>query len=261
MLDLIDIIQMELTGLYGQEVIREMGEIIRLYDKYEGTGQHWIEEEQDYKQTRKKTNYIKKLIKEEARFLFGKTPIFTIKPENDLDKDKAEEINQCINKILKKNLFSDKLIKAARDCFIGKRIAIKLHADKESKSLKIMFVPSLEFIYEPFDNQFDELKKIVFFHQTNQEVEKDKQRIWKQKYEMVNGKCILSEGIYNGYGLCIEEIVSDTDLKLSGIPCYVILNDGLLGDLKGESDIEEIFDNQMAYNKLASEDIDTLKKE
>lgn len=260
MLDLIDIIQMELTGLYGQEVIREMGEIIRLYDKYEGTGQHWIEEEQDYKQTRKKTNYIKKLIKEEARFLFGKTPIFTIKPENDLDKDKAEEINQCINKILKKNLFSDKLIKAARDCFIGKRIAIKLHADKESKSLKIMFVPSLEFIYEPFDNQFDELKKIVFFHQTNQEVEKDKQRIWKQKYEMVNGKCILSEGIYNGYGLCIEEIVSDTDLKLSGIPCYVILNDGLLGDLKGESDIEEIFDNQMAYNKLASEDIDTLKK-
>ena len=41
MLDLIDIIQMELTGLYGQEVIREMGEIIRLYDKYEGTGQHW----------------------------------------------------------------------------------------------------------------------------------------------------------------------------------------------------------------------------
>ena len=94
----------------------------------------------------------------------------------------------------------------------------------------------------------------------NQEQDKTKQIIWKQKYEMVGGKCILNEAFYNGYGQLIETLAVNVDLKLSGIPAYVILNDGLSGDLKGESDIEELLDNAMAYNKLASEDIDALRK-
>lgn len=255
-----NIIQAELGGLYGSEVIREMNEIIRLYDIYEGPGQNWIVDEQDYIPTKKKTNYIKKLIKEEARFLFGKAPTFTVKVNNDTQQDQVEEINKYIIKILKENLFEDKLIKGARDCFIGKRIAIKLHADTITKSIRIMFVPSLEFVYKPFEDRVDELKKIIFFHQINQEQDKSKQVIWKQKYEMIDSKCILNEGFYDGYGRLIEMLSDNVDLELSGIPAYVILNDGLSGDLKGESDVEELLDNAMVYNKLASEDIDALKK-
>ena len=255
-----NIIQAELGGLYGSEVIREMNEIIRLYDIYEGPGQNWIVDEQDYIPTKKKTNYIKKLIKEEARFLFGKAPTFTLTVNNDTQQDQVEEINKYIRKILKRNLFEDKLIKGARDCFIGKRIAIKLHADTITKSIRIMFVPSLEFVYEPFEDRVDELKKIIFFHQMNQEQDKSKQIIWKQKYEMVDGKCILNEGFYNGNGDLLETLAVNVDLKLSGIPAYVILNDGLSGDLQGESDVEEILENGIAYIKLASEDLDALKK-
>lgn len=255
-----NIIQTELGGLYGSEVIREMNEIIKLYEVYDGPGQNWITDEQDYIPTKKKTNYIKKLIKEEARFLFGKAPTFTVKVYEDSLKDQAEMINKYIRKLLKKNLFEDKLIKGARDCFIGKRIAIKLHADTVTKSIRIMFVPSLEFVYEPFDDRVDELKKIIFFHQMNQEQDKTKQIIWKQKYEMIDNKCTLSEGFYDGYGRLIEPLSDNVDLKLSGIPAYVILNDGLSGDLKGESDVEELLDNAIAYNMLASEDIDALKK-
>lgn len=254
---MLNIIKTELTGLYGSEVIKEMNEIIRLYEIYEGKGQDWITDETDYIPTKKKTNYIKKLIKEEARFLFGKTPTFTVNHDNE---EQTQVINEYINKLLDKNLFEDKLVKAARDCFIGKRIAIKLHADTVTKDVKIMFVPSLEFVYEPFDDRVDELKKIIFFHQMNQEVEKTKQIIWKQKYEMINGKCILSEGFYNGHGQLLEMLADNIDLKLSGIPAYVILNDGLSGDFKGESDVEELLDNARAYNLLSSEDIDALKK-
>ena len=121
-----NIIMAELGGLYGNEVIKEMDEIIKLYNIYEGPGQDWINDEQDYTPTKKKTNYIKKLIKEEARFLFGKTPIFTIQVEDDKYQEQAEEINKYINKTLKYNLFEDKLVKGARDCFIGKRIASSL---------------------------------------------------------------------------------------------------------------------------------------
>ena len=253
-----NIIMTELGGLYGKEVIKEMNEIIKLYDIYEGPGQDWIVDEKDYTPTKKKTNYIKKLIKEEARFLFGKTP--TVQVEDDKYQEQVEEINKYINKLLKDNLFEDKLVKGARDCFIGKRIAIKLHADTITKTIRVMFVPSLEFVYEPFEDRVDELKKIIFFHQMNQEQDKSKQIIWKQKYEMVDGKCILNEAFYNGNGDLLETLAVNVDLKLSGIPAYVILNDGLSGDLKGESDVEEILENGIAYNKLASEDLDALKK-
>ena len=255
-----NIIMTELGGLYGNEVIKEMNEIIKLYDIYEGPGQDWIVDEKDYTPTKKKTNYIKKLIKEEARFLFGKTPIFTVQVEDDKHQEQVEEINKYINKLLKDNLFKDKLVKGARDCFIGKRIAIKLHADTITKTIRVMFVPSLEFVYEPFEDRVDELKKIIFFHQMNQEQDKSKQIIWKQKYEMVDGKCILNEGCYNGNGDLLETLAVNVDLKLSGIPAYVILNDGLSGDLQGESDVEEILENGIEYNKLTSEDLDALKK-
>lgn len=255
-----NIIMSELGGLYGNEVLKEMNEIIKLYDIYEGPGQNWIVDEKDYTPTKKKTNYIKKLIKEEARFLFGKTPIFTVQVEDDKYQEQVEEINKYINKLLKDNLFEDKLVKGARDCFIGKRIAIKLHADTITKTIRVMFVPSLEFVYEPFEDRVDELKKIIFFHQMNQEQDKSKQIIWKQKYEMVDGKCILNEGFYNGNGDLLETLAVNVDLKLSGIPAYVILNDGLSGDLQGESDVSEILENGIAYNKLASEDLDALKK-
>ena len=255
-----NIIMTELGGLYGSEVIKEMDEIIKLYDIYEGQGQDWTVEEEDYIPTKKKTNYIKKLIKEEARFLFGKTPVFTVQVEDDKHQQQAEEINNYINNLLKNNLFEDKLVKGARDCFIGKRIAIKLHADTITKTIRVMFIPSLEFVYEPFEDRIDELKKIIFFHQMNQEQDKSKQIIWKQKYEMVDGKCILNEGFYNGNGDLLETLAVNVDLKLSGIPAYVILNDGLSGDLQGESDVEEILENGIEYNKLASEDLDALKK-
>ena len=255
-----NIIMTELGGLYGNEVIKEMNEIIKLYDIYEGPGQDWIVDEKDYTPTKKKTNYIKKLIKEEARFLFGKTPIFTVQVEDDKQQEQVEEINKYINKLLKDNLFEDKLVKGARDCFIGKRVAIKLHADTITKTIRVMFVPSLEFVYEPFEDRVDELKKIIFFHQMNQEQDKSKQVIWKQKYEMVDGKCILNEGFYNGNGDLLETLAVNVDLKLSGIPAYVILNDGLSGDLQGESDVEEILENGIEYNKLTSEDLDALKK-
>ena len=253
----------ELTGLYGSAVLQEMNDILRLYDIYEGR-ENFIDksEEKDYTQTEKRTNIIKKLIKEESRFLFGKTPELYIQPKNDTDadKDKAGEINLYLNKILKDNLFSEKLVKGARDCFIGKRAAIKLYANQDTKEIRIMFLPSLEFIYESDEENPNELKKIIFFYQTNKEVEKDKQRIWKQKYEMVDGRCILNEGIYNGNGILIEPINVDVDLQLSGIPCYVIINDGLSGDPFGESDVKELLDNQIQYNRLSSEDVDTLRK-
>ena len=250
---MMDLIMQEIAGVYSSMVLRDMHDIIKLYEAYEGH-LYWDNDgELDYTPTKKKNNYIKKLIKEESRFMFGKAPDFNVLTESEND-----EIQDFLNKTLKNNLFKDKLIKGARDCFIGKRVAIKLNIIKDEK-ISINFVPSLEFIYEADEEDLSELKKIIFFYTTKDDDNKALQRIWKQKYEMINGKCYLTEGVYDGYGMLIESHYDNVDTKLNFIPAYVIMNDDLSSGL-GESDITDLIDNQIQINRLASEDVDTLLK-
>ena len=75
---------------------------------------------------------------------------------------------------------------------------------------------------------------------------------------MKDGRCLLNEGIYNGFGHLLEG-GEDVDTGLDFIPCYVIVNDGLTGDMMGESDVAELVDMQNAYNHLNSDDADALK--
>ena len=250
---MMDLVLQEISGVYSNRVLRDMHEIIKLYEAYEGH-LYWDNQgELDYIPTKKKNNYIKKLIKEEARFMFGKSPDFNVLTETDND-----ELQDFLNNTLKNNLFKDRLIKGARDCFIGRRVALKLNIVKGDK-ISINFVPSLEFIYEADEEDLSELKKIIFFYTTKDSDNKAEQRIWKQKYEMMNGKCYLTEGVYDGYGMLIESHYDNIDTKLNFIPAYVIYNDSLSSE-EGESDVEDLIDNQIQINRLASEDIDTLLK-
>lgn len=250
-----ELIKSELEGIYGAEVTRDLTEIVKLYDIYEGKGQEWETPTLDYEPTKKITNFIKKLIKEESRFLFGKSPEIKVLSDN---KDGAEEIKTYLDEVLKNSLFQEKLVKGARDCFIGKRVALKISGGTD-KNIKVSFRPSLEFVFEPKDDDVDELDKIVFFYAINDKQDKREQRFWKQKYYMKGDKCFVDEAIYNGNGEVIEVILDNADTQLNFIPAYVIINDGLTGDLKGESDVEELFKNQMIYNKLSSDDVDSLR--
>lgn len=249
---MMDLVLQEMNGVYSNMVLRDMHEIIKLYEAYEGH-LYWDNQgDLDYIPTKKKNNYIKKLIKEEARFMFSKSPDFNVLTESDND-----ELQDFLNNTLKNNLFKDKLIKGARDCFVGRRVALKLNIVKDEK-ISINFVPSLEFIYEADEEDLSELKKIIFFYTTKDSDNKAEMRIWKQKYEMINGKCLLTEGVYDGYGQLIESHYDNTDTKLNFIPAYVIINDDLSGGL-GESDVEDLIDNQLQINRLSSIDIDTLR--
>ena len=250
---MMDLITQEINGIYSNMVLRDMHDSIKMYEAYEGHLYWENEGELDYTPTKKKNNYIKKLIKEEARFMFSNPPAFNV-----ITEDEDTELQDFLNKTLRDNLFKDKLLKSARDCFIGKRVAIKLNIVKDEK-ISISFAPSLEFIYEANEEDSSELNKIIFFYTAKDSDNKSEQRIWKQKYEMVNGRCYLTEGVYDGYGQLIESHYDSIDTKLDFIPAYVIINDDLSGGL-GESDVADLIDNQIQINRIASEDIDTLLK-
>jgi hypothetical protein len=252
-------IKAELEGIFGDCVIRDLKEIIDLYRQYDGSGQDWeVKQNLDYKPSKSRTNIIKKLIKEEARFMFSRSPEIRIEAiDKQKDGEKAEKLNHIINKILKENNFGDKLLKGARDCFIGKRVALKLSADETR--VKPLFRPSMEFIFDTDPEDSDRLIKVIFFYQQNDSIDKKDQRIWKQKYWIENGQCYLTEAVYDGHARVIDIIKENEPLNIDFIPVKVIINDGLTGDLIGESDVTEIEENQEAYNHLKSDDLDALK--
>lgn len=206
------------------------------------------------------------LIDRQAQFAFGKTPEHKITcPDEELNADgnKPNEaaMQQYIENILAENNWSRKLIQGAKDCFIAGRVALKLYV--ENGKCNVMFVPADGFVYDTDISDVDKLTRITFFYTLKDDEERERQRIWVQKYKIVDGRCFLSERITDGNGKTISEEVEpleNVDTGLNRIPATVIVNDGLSGDLDGESDVETIAKYDSWYNKMRSGNLDSLRK-
>lgn len=265
MIDYNTMLKNEIDGLFNSNITSKISQINKWYSIYEGD-QKWITNDAalDYIPTKKITNLIKKLIDTRARFMFGKEPYFNIisttadAKGSTTNQDQAQLKEDLLYKILDANKFHSKLLKARKDCSIGGKCAIKLFADKK-EGLKIIFAPSQEFFCQTDLDDIDILEKVIFLYQLNDEVERINQRIKMQKWEMVSGKCILNETLYNGDGLALAKDYEDYNTGLDFIPVIIIQNGGLTGELEGKSDVEQLWDNQFCYNKMTSDDIDAIK--
>jgi hypothetical protein len=254
------IIEDDLTELRRSEYNAEMEKIINLYKKYE-IGEEFLTEgtNADYVASDLRYKKASTIINKEARFLFANPPTFNINV-NDVSsevKKKNTILQDYLNKVLNKNLFNSKLIKAAKDCFIGKRIAIVLNVSEET-GISITFLNSLEFLYEK--NETEELTKIVMFYNQNDTNYRQDQRWLKKIYELENGIVYVEEYIFNGLGELIEELTPRRKTKFEYIPVAIVLNDGLTGDLKGKSELGYLLGYEKHYSKLANADEDAERK-
>ena len=264
-----NMIRAEIEGLYGSRVLKELGEIIKYYDVYEN-GAKFITEgtNGDYQAADLRVKQTAHLINKEARFLFSKHPDIWVTADVNSDnqeevkaaKDEAAKVQAYIDNVLQKTKFYNKLIKAAKDCFIGKRVACFVNFDEESQRVQISFAPSLEFVYEVDGDDIDILTKIVCFFTMYDSTKKVEQRIYKKKYWLENGVCWIEEGVYDGTGTLIDEITPKRETKFNYIPAVIIRNDGLTGDIDGVSEVENLQDYEAWESKLGSADIDAERK-
>lgn len=260
------IIKAELEGLYGTNVLRDMYEVIRLYNVYEHGAPYTQEGNLDYTPADLRYKTTRSLLDKEVRFLFSKPPDFYVdadlsgdKAEREAAKDAATVYKTLIDNVLEENNFNNTLLKAAKDCFISKRVALMFNINEES-GIQVSFLPSLEFVYDVDPNNANVLTKIVAFYGLNNEKAKTDQRIYKKKYWLENGWCYYSENVYDGLGRLVEEIQPDTQTRFTFIPAWVIVNDGLTGDLIGVSEIEQLEDYESWYSRLAAADMDAERK-
>lgn len=256
----------ELEGLYGTNVLQDMRDIITLYDVYENGADYAVESSKDYVPANLRHKKVKSLINKEVRFLFSKSPDFYVdtpmtgsKAENEANKEASNVYKQLVDTVLFRNGFSAALLKAAKDCFIGKRVALMFNINEEN-GIQISFLPSLEFVYDVDPNNANVITKIVAFFNLNTEKAKRDQRIYKKKFWMQNGFAHYSEAVYDGMGNPVEVKHEDTTTKFTFIPAWVIVNDGLTGDLLGTSEIEDLEGYESWYSKLASADMDAERK-
>ena len=187
------------------------------------------------------------------------TPIGDNKAENIRNKEASNVYKQLIDTVLCKNGFSAALLKACKDCFIGKRVALMFNIDEET-GIQISFLPSLEFVYDVDPNNANVLTKIVVFFNLNTEKARSEQRVYKKKFWMEGGFAHYSEAIYDGMGNIVEVKQENTTTRFNFIPAWVIVNEGLTGDLMGTSEIEDLQDYESWYSKMAAGDLDALRK-
>lgn len=257
-------------------------------DYNDDKGQLWRVKERDYKPTREIRNLVKKLMKKQGRFMTSVPPTLTLSSvQGEVDRERIDAKRGIIEDILKEGKFWNKMSKAFMDCTIGKRVLLAVIIDKDNEEqfngLKFRFYTMPEFTYEYDPNDVDKLVKVQIAYQDEQTVGKiqQEQRWHKWTYDIRE----------DGYCWCVYEIVDGTNATafievmasplmdteeaetqtrqvelreewntgLTQIPCKVILNDGLTGDVRGHSDVKDLMDMAMDYNKTISDYRDALR--
>lgn len=256
----------EEAGTSFDMIQQEFNDICKYYKIYK-RGKEFVPEgtNGDYVPAKMKYKMAYSLINKEARFLFANQPDIVINPKGDVgidlvdNKEMLTNMNDLITTVLAKNSFSNILLKAARDCFIGKRVACVVNFNEDT-GVTITFLKSIQFIYELLPNSNGVLSKFVSFTVIKDSLSLADKRIFKKRFELVDGKVYIEESIYNGSAELIEVVTERQELKLSFIPAVVIVNDGLSNELYGESEVELLMDTELWYTKLSNADNDALRK-
>lgn len=259
------LINAEVTGS-AKDTLDELTQICKYYKVYKKGASFTVEGTNgDYVPAKLKYKMAASLINKEARFLFAEPPDITVEPKGDVGKITEDAknaltiMNDLVKTVLDKNKFEEALIKAAKDCFIGKRVAGLINFNEED-GITVTFLPSTQFIYETKVGNPNVITKFVCFMVIKNSMTLTEKRIFKKKFVLEEDKVFLEEAMYDGAGKLLEEITEYQETLMPMIPAVIFINDGLTGEDDGESEIEILQDDESWYSKLSNADIDAQRK-
>ena len=114
----------ELSWPYGPDVTDMVHRISHWYHVYYGDADFDTEETDDeYEPAKLKSRKIRRLISKQAEFMMGKIPDIKVtcsaREKTETVKQNEAAMQSYRDTVLKKCLWPDKLLKGAKDCFIG----------------------------------------------------------------------------------------------------------------------------------------------
>lgn len=249
-----------------KDTLEELTEICGYYKIYKKGSDFAVEGTNgDYIPAQLKYKMAASLINKEARFLFAEPPDISVEAKGDVGKTTEDTknaltvLNDLVKTVFDKNKFEDALIKAAKDCFIGKRVAGLVNFNEED-GITITFLPSTQFIYETKTGNPNTLTKFVCFIIIKDTITLTEKRIFKKKFELIDDVVYLEEVMYDGTGKELEVITEYQDTLMPMIPVSIFINDGLTGEVDGESEIENLKEYESWYSKMSNADLDSGRK-
>ena len=259
------LINAEVSGA-AKDTLDEMTQICKYYKVYKKGASFTVEGTNgDYVPAKLKYKMAASLINKEARFLFAEPPDLTVEAKGDVGKTTQEAkdaltvLNNLVKTILDANKFEEALIKAAKDCFIGKRVAGLVNFNEED-GVTVTFLPSTQFLYDTKIGNPNILTKFVCFIVAKDSITLSEKRIFKKKYELIDDVVYLEEAMYDGAGDLIDEVTEKQPTLMPMIPASIFINDGLTGEEQGESEIDLLQEYEQWYSKLSNADIDAERK-
>lgn len=240
---------------------KELSEIAGYYVAYKkGTIFYPEGTSGDYVPSMIRFKKVKMLIDKEARFMFSQTPDINITAQgtDETEQEKIDIYKKVIAEVAKRSNLSKMLLQAAKDCFVGKRVACLIDIS-EDKGVLIHFYTSLEFYYET-EYGSSRLTKFISFENVQRSKSSDDRRFLVNRYEIRNNTVYMKSDLYDGGGRVIEQLIQEQPLSITEIPAVVITNDGTLTDAGGVSEVESLMDLESGYSRLANSDVDSERK-
>ena len=254
------------VGGATKDTLDELTQICKYYKVYKKGASFTVEGTNgDYVPAKLKYKMAASLINKEARFLFAEPPDITVEQKGDVGKitDDAKNaltvMNDLVKTILDSNKFEEALVKAAKDCFVGKRVAGLVNFNEED-GVTLTFLPSTQFIYETKVGNPNVLTKFVCFIIVKDSITLSEKRIFKKKFVLEDGVVYLEEVMYDGSGRELEVVTEYQETLMPMIPASIFINDGLTGEDDGESEVALLQDYETWYSKLSNADIDAERK-
>lgn len=183
----------------NQKFKKELQEVEKYYQYFDGFdvtdlnadyGQTWKikEDSLDYKPTREIRNYIRSLIKKQARFMMGTEPELIFSPIVDKEDDKAENKRILFDHILGHAKFWSKCKRALVDATVGKRVLLSVIANPgEPVDVQFYSMPQFSYIVDPKDPSRLLSVDIVYQDERTKGMSTEKQLWHHYRYEMKSG--------------------------------------------------------------------------
>lgn len=255
-------------SVFTEKQLAQLNALIKYYDYYENdVFKHIIKKYPEFKQTTERKpaqipiNYSRYIVDKLANWQFEKPIDIAVSTEKKTNEKKAEAIEKDLYEIHKINNMNLKLQQAAKECNTSGGVVFKTVYDNE---LGIRFLPRPRIECFPI-TEFDDYEKLTKVHFV---AFRSDDIIWKQTFEMVDGKCLFSEATYSvKMNLKVEEVTQAPIYLGSGkkyldfIPVYIIPNNPALGMVWGYSELVDLIPIIDELNKKYSDSSDALRFE
>jgi len=255
-------------SIFTEAQVEQLNRLIMYSDYYENNVFKYIElKYPEFKQTNERKpaqipiNYSRYIIDKLAGWQFEKPIDIAVSTEKKANEKKADAVEKDLYAIHRKNNMNLKLQQAAKECNTSGGVIFKMGHD-DLTGIKFMPRPRIEcFPITEFDD-YEKLTKVHFVAFKSEDL------IWKQTFEMIDGRCLFQEAIYNvKMNLKIEEVIQAPIFLGRGknyldfMPVYIIPNNPALGMTFGYSELIDLIPIIDELNGKYSDSSDALRFE